>query len=229
MTPARTLALAGRPVLLPSGGHGISRQAARQLARRELAGAIYQPPLWQRILRVAASFLTRLFGDASAHFPGGWRALIVLLAAALLLAITIFNWIRPSRTRVAAGAVLQGTTRSARDHRQEAERLAAAGEHGAAIVESMRAIAVELEERGILQPRAGRTADELAAEAAGKLPGQGGELSAAARLFDDVRYGGRPGSAAGYQRVQELDGRIRAGRTTRPAGRLAGIAARPPS
>jgi hypothetical protein len=229
VTPARALALAGQGVLLPSGGPGISRRSAQQLARRELARSIYQPSLEQRILNSISIFLRRLLSDASANFPGGWWALVAVIAAAVLLGSTIFFWIRPSRTRAAVGAVLQGAVRSASDHRQEAQRLAAAGEYAAAIVESMRAIAVELEERGVLLPRPGRTADELAAEAAGALPGQAAGLSAAARLFDDVRYGGRPGSSDGYQRMQKLDSQIRAGRTTPPAPRLAGTAAGPPS
>ena len=88
--------------------------------------------------------------------------------------------------------------------------MAAAGDHAAAIIESVRAIAVELEERGVLPPRVGRTANEFAAEAAQPLPGHAAGLREAARLFDDVRYGERAGTAAGYQQVRELDVAIRA-------------------
>jgi hypothetical protein len=213
VTPARALALAGRPALLPSGGAGITRRAGQQLARRELARAIYQPSVLQRIKNAASSFLLRLLRDASAHFPGGWWALIAVIAAAVLLTAMIISWIRPSRTRIAARSVLLGTARSASDHRQEAERLASAGDYGGAMVESLRAIAVELEERGLVPPRAGRTADELAA----------------ARLFDDVRYGGRSGSAAGYQRLRDLDARIRAGHGAGSGARLTAASPGPPS
>jgi hypothetical protein len=229
VTPARALALAGRPALLPSGGAGITRRAGQQLARRELARAIYQPSVLQRIKNAASSFLLRLLRDASAHFPGGWWALIAVIAAAVLLTAMIISWIRPSRTRIAARSVLLGTARSASDHRQEAERLAAAGDYGGAMVESLRAIAVELEERGLVPPRAGRTADELAAEAGRALPGQAAELGAAARLFDDVCYGGRSGSAAGYQRLRDLDARIRAGHGAGSAARLAAASPGRPS
>ncbi len=57
----------------------------------------------------------------------------------------------------------------------------------------------------MIPPRPGRTADELAAEAGAVLPGETAALGAAARLFDDVRYGGRAGSADGYQRLRDLD------------------------
>jgi len=69
---------------------------------------------------------------------------------------------------------------------------------------------MELEERSILPPRLGRTADELATEASGPLPAQAGQLRDAARLFDDVRYGDRAGTADGYRRLRDLDAGIRA-------------------
>ena len=69
--------------------------------------------------------------------------------------------------------MLDGERLTARDHRQNAERQAAAGDYTAAIIESVRAIAVDLEERGILPARVGRTADELAAEASRAAAGPG--------------------------------------------------------
>jgi hypothetical protein len=63
-----------------------------------------------------------------------------------------------------------------------------------------------------MMPRPGRTASELAAEAALALPGSGPGLREAARLFDDVRYGGRSGTLAGYQRVADLDTSLAAAR-----------------
>jgi hypothetical protein len=92
---------------------------------------------------------------------------------------------------------------------------AAAGHLSAAIVERVRAIAVELEQRGVLTPRPGRTAAELAAEASRPLAAHASELAAVMRLFDDVRYGGRDGTLAGYQRARDLDTRLQ---VARPAG-----------
>jgi hypothetical protein len=120
-----------------------------------------------------------------------------------------------------------------RHHRQEAQRLAGAGDCTTATIECVRAIAAELEERGMLPPRMGRTADEFAAEAGRALPGHAGALRDAARQFDEIRYGQRPGSRAGYERLSELDRRImasapRAGRPGR-AGAGAVMAGGPPS
>jgi hypothetical protein len=194
------------------GGAAVTRQVGQRLARTELSKAIYHPgvPVTERIEQAIERFLN----SAGVAVPVGWWA-IVALAALLVIAIAaVLVWIGPvrrSRSR-AMGQLLSPGQLSAHDHRQQAERMAAAGDYAAAIIESVRAIAVELEERGVLEPRVGRTADEFAAEAGQPLPGQATGLRAAARLFDDVRYGERAGTAAGYQQVRELDAAIRAAR-----------------
>ncbi len=60
----------------------------------------------------------------------------------------------------------------------------------------------------------GRTADELAAEAGRLLPGLAPALTTAARLFNEVRYGDRAGTRAGYEQLRALDEAVLA---TRPA------------
>lgn len=124
--------------------------------------------------------------------------------------------------RQPGGTLLGGTQLTAADYRRDAERLADGGDYTGAIIQRVRAIAVELETRGVLLPRPGRTASELAAEAAGALPDSAAGLRAAARLFDDVRYGDRAGTMAGYEQVRQLDESIRAART--PAVSSAGPA-----
>ena len=42
------------------------------------------------------------------------------------------------------------------------------------------------------------------------LPAEAPALAAAAWLFDEVCYGKRPGSRAGYERVRELDAAVMA-------------------
>ena len=65
----------------------------------------------------------------------------------------------------------------------------------------MRAIVRSLEERALLDPRPGRTADEAAAEAGRALPAHADRLRAAARDFDDVTYGGRTATGTGVHRA----------------------------
>jgi type II secretory pathway pseudopilin PulG len=256
-------AVAGAPPL-------IGRGPAQRLAHRELARSIYRPSWWERLLRAINRWLNSTLGSLGPQHAGWWT-LIVLIVVALLVVAGVLAWIGPARRsrRQRAAAVLTGTPLSAADHRRAAQRLAAEGDYGGAIVESVRALAVDLEARGILAPRPGRTASELADEAATALrggaaplgaaprpgtpglatyglgtpgpgtaepgtpgvgtpglgtlgrpagppgppatasaPGTAAALREAARLFDDVRYGGRAGTREGFERVRDLDATI---------------------
>ena len=196
------------------GGAAVTRHTGQQLARTELSKPIYHPgvPITERIERAIERFLN----GAGVAVPVGWWAIVALAALLVIAVAAVLFWIGPvrrSRSRTMDSLLSSGQL-GARDHRQKAERMAAAGDYAAAIIESVRAIAVELEERGVLPPRVGRTADEFAAEAGQPLPGHAAGLRAAAQLFDDVRYGERAGTAAGYQQVRELDVAIQAARPT---------------
>jgi Domain of unknown function (DUF4129) len=178
---------------------------------------MYREPLLTRISDAIEGFLSRLFRDAD-RLPGGWWSTIALLAILVLVVAGVTFWIRPTGSRRSSGlGVLSGTSLSARDHRELAERLADGDDYGAAIVERMRALAAEIEERGILPVRPGRTAGELAVQAGRVLPDLAADFSVAAGTFDDVRYGGRDGTAAGYERISRVDDEVRAAR----AGALA--------
>jgi hypothetical protein len=188
----------------------IGRRAAQQLARRELARSIYSEPIATRFGHWLERLLGRIFNDAG-QFPGGLWTIVALLVALVLVATVVTYWIRPAGPgRQGHRAVLAGTGLSAREHREASERSAASGDYSAAIIERMRAIAVGIEERGVLPAQPGRTAAELAAQAGRVLPDLAAELAGAALLFDDVRYGGRDGTAAGYQRVRDLDAGLQA-------------------
>jgi hypothetical protein len=198
---------------LAGGPPGIGRRAAQRLAHSELSKAIYQPSLTSRVVSWLERQLARLLNGVNGNVPGGWWALIALIVAAVLVVAVVLVYVRPATARRGPdGALLAGAMLSARDHRQLSERLAAAGDQAAAIIERVRAMAVELEERGVLPPKPGRTADEFAAEAGQALPSHAGPLIDAAQLFDDVMYGGRDGTAAGYQSVRDLDASLRAAR-----------------
>jgi hypothetical protein len=189
-----------------ASGPGIGRDQARELAHRELARSIYRPSLlsrwWHDILR----WLGGLRGPGEPD----WLALGVLAAVIAVAVLVAFYWLgSPSASRRNRDEpVIGGRPRTAAEYRRAAEQLATSGNYQEAIAELVRAIAADLEAREILLPKPARTADELAVEAALAFPVESGELAAAARLFDDVRYGGRPGSQAGYARVQRLDGRL---------------------
>ncbi len=82
----------------------------------------------------------------------------------------------------------------------------------------MRALVRALEDRAVLDPRPGRTADEAATEAGRSLPAHASRLRAAARVFDDVTYGGRTADAAAYQRLCALDRDIETAKPLLAAG-----------
>jgi Domain of unknown function (DUF4129) len=218
--PARPAAVAVLAVAA-GGAPLIGRLPAQRLARRELARSIYRPSWPDRVLDAIGRWLNSLLESG----PGGqhhiqWWAVAVLVAIVVLIIAGVLYLLGPTRrsSRRRTAAVLDGTRLSAADHRRSAERLAADGAFAAAIIERTRAIAVDLEDRGVLPPRPGRTASELAAEAARglpatALPGGAASLHEAARLFDDVRYGGRAGSRQGYEQVRDLDAAIMSART----------------
>ncbi|MGO8960835.1 MAG: DUF4129 domain-containing protein [Streptosporangiaceae bacterium] len=196
-----------------AGLPGIGRQAAQQLARRELAKSIYQPSASRRLLDWLGRHLDRLFEAINSDLPGGWWALVALLILAVVIVSVVLVQVRPRASgRGTRSQPLAGQEMSASDHRELAESHAAAGDFAAAIVERVRAAAEELRERGVLPARPGRTADEFAAETSLTLPALRMQLANAARLFDDVRYGGRSGTKAGYQDVRDLDDAIHAAR-----------------
>jgi hypothetical protein len=197
----------------------LDRDQARELARRELGKQIYhrdEPSFFDRVMRKISDWLSRLFEHAPGDRTGsgwGWTALVVLVVLLVLVAAAVWWRVGTVRRNAAERESLLGDAHTtAEDHRTTAERHAAAGEWPEAIRERLRAIARDLEERVIVEPRPGRTADELAAEAGAALPDHAEELAAGVRIFDDVWYGGRQGDADGYRRLTELDQRLRAAR-----------------
>lgn len=191
-------------------GPDISRARARQLARRELARPEYKPSLLSRLGHDLEHWLSSLASHSAGGSPSWIGVVLLVIAIAAVLAIVFYlgRSARNSR-RPADLAVLNDRQRTAAEHRQAADALAAGGRYGDAIVERVRAIAVELETRQILAPRPGRTAAELSAEAGRLIPAEATALRSAAQLFDDVRYGGRNGNEPGYRLVRDLDERVR--------------------
>ncbi|MFD0356683.1 DUF4129 domain-containing protein [Streptomyces sp. NPDC127110] len=185
------------------------RDAAREAAERELAKPAYhqdEPGLLQRALDRFWDWLGDFFDRASGATPGGWAGLLTI--ALLVLLVIAALWWRlgtPRRTATSTAALFDQGPRSAADHRTAADAHAAAGHWNEAVQERMRALVRALEERTLLDPRPGRTADEAAAEAARTLPAHAADLHAAARAFDDVTYGGRTADADAYARLRTLD------------------------
>ncbi|MFJ4774737.1 DUF4129 domain-containing protein [Streptomyces sp. NPDC088762] len=185
------------------------REPAQEAAERELSKPMYHendPGLLDRALRKVLSWLDDLFDAASGATPGGTLGLLVI-ALLVVLAVAALWWRlgSPRRLATSTGHLFDEGVRSAADHRTAAEAHAAAGRWTEAVQERMRAVVRSLEERTLLDPRPGRTADEAAAEAAVSLPAHAADLRAAARTFDDVTYGGRTADADTYTRLRTFD------------------------
>ncbi|RSS78121.1 DUF4129 domain-containing protein [Streptomyces sp. WAC06614] len=164
------------------------------------------PSLLDRALRRLWEWLEDLLDAAAGASPGGGLGLVVVvLLAALAVGLLWWRLGRPAPGTTAAGDLFGDRARSAADHRAAADAHAAAGRWDQAVQERMRALVRALEERALLDPRPGRTADEAAAEAALSLPEHTEALRTAARTFDDVTYGGRPADAPMYTRMRDID------------------------
>ncbi|MFJ3924996.1 DUF4129 domain-containing protein [Streptomyces sp. NPDC090022] len=190
------------PVTTPRG-------PAREAAERELSKPMYHendPSLLDRAMRRFWEWVDDLFSAASGATPGGATGLVVIvLAIVLIIGLLWWRLGTPKGLAGTAGDLFDDRVRSAADHRAAADAHAAAGRWTEAVQERMRAVVRSLEERTLLDPRPGRTADEAAAEAALALPDHTADLRAAARTFDDVTYGGRTADAATYGRLRDLD------------------------
>lgn len=189
----------------------IDRDPAHQAAQHELDKPIYpNGSLTQRLHEWIHELLFRLIEKGST-VPGGWFTVSVLgalLIAGMVIAVRVAR--NTIRTRHGGDYQLFDTGQlSADQHRAAAERFAAEGDWAAAIRHRLRAVARGLEEAEILDPAPGRTANELARDAAARVPHLAFELSQAATAFNDVTYGERPGSPAGYQMIVELDDHLR--------------------
>ncbi len=202
----------------------LGREAAQQAAREELAKQVYReagPGLVERALRWIIDRVTDALDNVAAVSPGGYAGLAVVLLLLVAAAVAIRLRVGPLGRRAATDASLfVGRERSADEHRAAADAHARAGEWAEALRERLRAVVRSQEERAVLEPRRGRTAAEAAAQAGAAPPACAAYLAAAARLFDDVWYGGRPAGPAADTMMRELD---RAVGAARPGRRSVGL------
>ncbi|QFZ21034.1 DUF4129 domain-containing protein [Saccharothrix syringae] len=188
----------------------VDRDSARDAAARELADPGYGAADDSVLVKVL-NRLGEVVDDLGRSGGPGVVGLVALVLLALAVAVVVRRGVGPvARTRRRARPVFAGEDRSAADHRAAAEEALAAGRVADAVRERFRAVTRELEERGVLDARVQRTVDEVAAEAGRELPDRAADFHAAARVFDDVWYGGRPATAEGYRVVAALDERVSA-------------------
>ncbi|SDH76531.1 protein of unknown function [Nonomuraea jiangxiensis] len=194
----------------------VEREEAARQAAQELLKPIYdKEPLFDQIYRRVTQFLGDLVDTATGGGTAGGVIAAVVIVLIILGLVLLISWQlrRTARKRgLPTGGLFGERAMSAAEHRAAAARLAAESRWTEAIQERLRAIARDLEERALVDGMPGRTADELTREAAVALPGFTAELAAAARSFDDVTYGGTPGTRQAYETMTSLDERLRQAR-----------------
>ncbi|WP_459646036.1 DUF4129 domain-containing protein [Kineococcus sp. NUM-3379] len=196
-----------------------SRDEARALAARELSGREYQEQdnwvlaLWEAVQDWLEGITVPGLGTSWSGPVLIALVLLVLTAVVLLVAGPLHR----TATRQEELAVFTDGVLTAEEHRRRAEEHAAAGRFGPASTERFRALVRSAEERALLARRPGRTAAEAGWEISTWFPAAADRLRAAARTFDDVRYGGRPADAGTYTAVAALEDEVRTGRPGAPA------------
>ncbi|CAO5242906.1 DUF4129 domain-containing protein [Frankia sp. AgKG'84/4] len=219
-------------------GGPVTREGAREEARRELSRSIYHDDhsgWWNRLLGWIGDRIVDLISRLVPHGAGGgdgpgFGVLSIVVVVAVVL-VALRWWLGPVRRTARARPPAEddlSSPLSAAQLRAEADNHAALGDYLLAVRSRLRAIVRTLEDRGLLDPRPGRTAGELVADVAGAVavprpanadrgrPKQEdvapansdhalSALAAAVQIFSDTWYGGRPGSAADYQVLVDAD------------------------
>lgn len=185
----------------------LTREEALRLAEQELADPAYaaaRPGLLQRAIEWVIRRVQELVDWTSDASPGGWWGILGLILL-VVLAAAFVRWRRGPVARSATHALVVEPGVPSSTFRARAEQAAARGDWALAVTERMRAVVRRGQERGLVDDRPGWTADEVATELGGHLPTADAALAHAARVFDDVRYGGRPATHGAYLTVVAAD------------------------
>lgn len=192
----------------------------RDTAREWLTSELQRPEYAER-----ESLLSRLINWVldwlnGIEWPGAGMsgAQFGLVVAGVVVVVLVIAWlvagpVQLGRARKGSAEVLEtDDARTAAQMRTAADAAAASGDWRTAAVERFRAVVRSLEERVIIEPRPGRTAQEAAGDAGGRLPAQAAGLRSGADLFDGVEYGDRVATAVDDAALRELDAAVAAAR-----------------
>lgn len=201
-------------------GAGLPVVPDRDTAREWLSGELQRPEyaeresLLSRLITWVRDWLNGIdWPDTAMSGPQLGLAVAVVAVVVLVIAWLVAGPVQLGRDRAGSTEVLDtDDDRTARQMRAAADAAAAAGDWHTAVVERFRAVVRSLEERVIIEPRPGRTAQEAAADAGVRVPGQAAGLRSGADLFDGVEYGDRTATAADDAVLRVLDTEVTAAR-----------------
>lgn len=182
---------------------------ARQWAQEELSQKIYQEakPGWaEQVFAFLKQALEEFLNNVG--IANGNIGLAIMAGLALVAVIAIVLIIRPrlNRKKATTTAVFTaGQVLSSGAHRAMARTAAQAGDFHTAVSEQFRAMVRAAEERDVIVPAVGLTAREIVAELETAFPSHSPALHASADLFNAVRYGQVPPTAAMYEKLTLTD------------------------
>jgi len=185
----------------------LGREEARELARRELADPAYdaEPPLLQQVVAWIIERIQELIDRTAGALSGSVAGRILVVVLGLVVTLVILRMGPLARRGTRSDPLFPTERRTAAEYRAAADAAAARQDWSSAVIERYRAVVLGFEERGLLDPRPGRTADEAAAEGGAVLPELASGLQAGSILFDAVRYGGQTATAADDALMRRLD------------------------
>lgn len=184
------------------------RQEASRWAAEELSKPVYQDaqPDWLTDLWLQFMDWLRSLNSGDPAIDGGMAVpaigvtIVILIAVAIILARPRLN-----ARRRPAGDVVADPSISPAEYRRLAAAAAARSDWRTAVVEQFRAIVRSAEERTVIDPLPGRTADEVAGQLAGAFGSCADQLRRAADRFDAVRYGNEEATARDHSDMVALD------------------------
>jgi hypothetical protein len=197
---------------LPPSEHDPS--SVRDLADEILSQARYDRPpksIPDRVLEWFGEQITKLIEGLVGGGGGAVVAWVILLGAAAAVVLLLVRYGRvtiPALARDPEPEVMVELTRSAREWREEAERLEAEDRWAEGLRCRYRALVADLVRRGTIPEQAGRTAGEYARDVALRLPDVAPSFAAATELFEAVWYGGATPGPAEAERFRDLDARV---------------------
>jgi hypothetical protein len=204
--------MSAEPPVLPDADEA-RRWAAEELGKSEYREATpsWLQTLWMDFLDWVSSL------DGSTQSAGPVPTPVIGIVIALVIAVAVIL----ARPRLNAAArqpkdVFEADDEvTAADYRRRAEASAAAGNWGDAVVDRFRALVRSAEDRTILDPQPGRTADEVARYLSVPFSAEAQRLDHAARTFDAVRYGNMAPGSPDYADMAALDTALEAGKPER--------------
>ncbi|MCC2335651.1 DUF4129 domain-containing protein [Cellulomonas wangsupingiae] len=189
---------------------------ARRWVREELLDPAYHQQ--ESLLQRALSWVFDQLEDLPAIGMSGTAGLLVVVGVVVvvvLVALRVAGPVRAGARQRRAGVLHVDDRRTAAQLRDAADAAARAGAWSSAVADRFRAVVRDLEERGLLDERPGRTAHEAARVAGAALPAHAAALARGGDLFDDVVYGDREATRADDDVLRELDATVRAARLAR--------------